>query len=332
MSIQALGYLGVRAPGLDEWAGYGGKLLGLHVADRTAKTLALRMDARKQRLFVEDEATRGISVFGWEVADAAALDAIAAKIEKAGVRVERGSRAFADQRFVADLVRLADPMGNQIEIFWGGEDASTPFSAGRNISGFRTGDLGLGHVVMQARDVDAQVAFYRDVLGFGVSDYYDKPFKACFFHVNPRHHSLAFVEHDKDQAHHLMLELFSLDDVGQGLDLAQLEEGRMAVSLGRHCGDYMTSFYTWTPSAFMVEYGWGGRLIDPETWVPSERREGPSIWGHERFWLPEEKRAEARAMRIRNAEQGLRRPVQVLEGNYTLMPGTCPWWDATKPR
>ena len=55
----------------------------------------------------------------------------------------------------------------------------------------------------------------------------------------------------------------SFDDVGQGLDLALAEEGRLAVTLGRHAGDYMTSFYTHTPSGFMVEYGWGGKAIDP---------------------------------------------------------------------
>jgi 2,3-dihydroxybiphenyl 1,2-dioxygenase len=329
--IKSLGYLGVRAPGLDEWAAYGGKLLGLQEVDRSAKSVAFRLDDRKQRIMVQADDRRGISFFGWDVGDAASLEALTARIGSAGITMTRGSLALAAERHVADLVLLDDPMGNRIELFWGGETTTEPFKPGRTISGFRTNELGLGHVVMQARDVDAQVSFYRDVMGFGVSDYYDKPFKACFFHVNPRHHSLAFVEHDRDQAHHLMLELFSLDDVGQGLDLAQLEEGRMAVSLGRHCGDYMTSFYTWTPSAFMVEYGWGGRLIDPATWTPSERREGPSIWGHERYWLPEDKRAAARDMRIKNAENGLRRPVQVLDGNYTLMPGTCPWWDATRP-
>jgi hypothetical protein len=41
---------------------------------------------------------------------------------------------------------------------------------------------------------------------------------------------------------------------------------------------------------------------------------------------PEGKKA-ARQLCINNANSGLRRPVQVMEGNYNLMPGTCPWWD-----
>ena len=128
------------------------------------------------------------------------------------------------------------------------------------------------------------------------------------------------------------VELYSFDDVGQGLDLALTEEGRLAVTLGRHAGDYMTSFYTHTPSGFMVEYGWGGKAIDPETWVATERTIGPSLWGHERSWLSPEKRADALRLRLDNAEHGERRPVQVMEGNYELVPGVCPWWDSmTKP-
>src|SRR4029077_13890070 len=160
--------------------------------------------------------------------------------------------------------------------------------------------------------IDEVAAFYEKLLGFRVSDFYSHPFPARFYHINSRHHSLAFVQSGKTAIHHLMVELYSFDDVGQGLDLALAEPGRLAVTLGRHCGDYMTSFYTWTPSGFMIEYGWGGQSIDPKTWVPKERIEGRSLWGHERSWLPAEKRAEARAMRLRNAENGLRRPVQVI--------------------
>jgi hypothetical protein len=32
-------------------------------------------------------------------------------------------------------------------------------------------------------------------------------------------------------------------------------------------------------------------------------------------------------MRMQAAASGLRAPVQVMSGNYTLASGTCPWWD-----
>jgi hypothetical protein len=54
------------------------------------------------------------------------------------------------------------------------------------------------------------------------------------------------------------------------------------------------------------------------------------MWGHDRTWLTPEQREAARALRLRLAEEGYRRPVQVIEGNHQLAPGVCPWWDSVK--
>ncbi len=170
--------------------------------------------------------------------------------------------------------------------------------------------------------------FYGDLLGFRLTDFYNKPFGAYFMHVNPRHHSLAFIRTGKKAVHHIMMELYSFDDVGQGYDIAQMEEGRIGTTLGRHTSDFITSFYTWTPSEFMVEYGWGARDIDPATWQSFERNEGPSLWGHERAWLPEKDRIAAREKRMQLARDGVRQPVQVIEGNFEVNAGFCPWLDA----
>jgi len=331
MTIQALGYVGVRAEGVEDWSKYASGLLGLQTVDKSRATRAFRMDDRKQRIVVDGTGGQGIAFFGWEVADAAALDAVAAKLEAAGTKVARGSRALADERHVKDLVVCNDPHGNRLELFHGAETASDPFKPGRSISGFRTGPLGLGHAVLNVESEDSistLLPFYRDLLGFRLSDFYTKPFSAYFMHVNPRHHSLAFIKTGKNAVHHIMMELYSFDDVGQGLDLALMEEGRIAVTLGRHTSDFITSFYTWTPSGFMVEYGWGARSIDPQTWQAYERTEGPSLWGHERHWLPEHERNAARDKRLQIARDGVRQPVQVIEGNYSLNPGVCPWWDS----
>jgi 2,3-dihydroxybiphenyl 1,2-dioxygenase len=326
--LQALGYIGIGSDRLEDWEGYATRFLGMQLVEKSRASLALRMDDRKQRVIVSAGADNGAAFYGWEVADAAALDALGARLEEAGVKVARGSRALAEERRVKDLIVFADPLGNRLEAFHGGEVAAEPFRPGRAISGFRTGPLGMGHAVLTVARLDDAMPFYRDVLGFRLSDYILKPFKAYFFHVNPRHHSLALLETGKNGIHHMMVELFSLDDVGQAYDIALTNPESIGSTFGRHTNDFVTSFYSWSPSGFMVEYGWGGRLVDPGNWTAEEYTSGPSLWGHDRAWLPEEKRAEARAMRLKNAEDGLRQPVQVIEGNHRLMPGTCPWWDA----
>jgi 2,3-dihydroxybiphenyl 1,2-dioxygenase len=328
MTIQALGYVGFGSRDLDDWRQFGTGLVGLQPVERGNSLLAFRMDDRKQRIVIDRAMADGERFFGWEVADAAALDALAARLEQAGIEVTAEPRTLADARRVSGLISFRDPAGNRLEAFHGAEIDDTPFAPGRSISGFRTGPLGLGHAVLTVERIDAVMPFYVDVLGFGLSDYILKPFRAYFFHVNARHHSLALIETGKNGMHHLMVELFSLDDVGQCYDIALTQEDRIGVTLGRHTNDFMTSFYAKTPSAFMIECGWGGREVDPSNWQPVEMFDGPSLWGHDRVWLPEKDREVAREMRMHAAASGQRAPVQVMDGNHKLLSGTCPWWDS----
>jgi catechol 2,3-dioxygenase-like lactoylglutathione lyase family enzyme len=118
----------------------------------------------------------------------------------------------------------------------------------------------MGHVLVMAQNVTAALEFYRDLLGFRISDYMREPLTAYFLHINPRHHSLALVQAPVNAMNHLMVELYSLDDVGQGYDIALMNREQIAATLGRHNNDLITSFYMRTPSDFLVEYGWDGRV------------------------------------------------------------------------
>jgi 2,3-dihydroxybiphenyl 1,2-dioxygenase len=329
MSLQSLGYVGVGASDLSDWSRFATDWLGMQMLDKSATCRAFRMDDRKQRLIVDRALGDGAHYFGWEVADAAALDALAARLEANGVAVRREPTTLADQRCVTGLISFADPVGNRLEAFHGPAIDSEPFQPGRTISGFRTGALGMGHIVLTVQRVEDLLGFYRDVLGFRLTDYILTPITAYFMHVNPRHHSLALIETGKNGIHHLMVELYSLDDVGQGYDIALGEPERIATTLGRHPNDCVTSYYLRSPAGFMLEYGWGGLEVDPN-WEPREVTQGPSLWGHERSWLSPEKREEARTMRLAMAQRGERRPLHVLAGNYQPASGVCPWWHATK--
>jgi 2,3-dihydroxybiphenyl 1,2-dioxygenase len=330
MQIEALGYIGVRSDRLDDWATFASRFLGMQIDERSASSLRLRMDDRRQRLVVAPDIGDGSALFGWEVTDSAALERLAARLEAAEIEVMRGTRALASERRVKELIVFKDPIGTRLEAFHGAECAVEPFRPGRAISGFRTGPLGVGHAVLAVADIEALLPFYRDLLGFRLSDWLVRPFKAYFFHVNPRHHSLALIETGRNEIHHFMIELYSLDDVGQGFDIAQDLQVPLGTTIGRHTNDFMTSFYSRTPSGFMVEYGWGGRCIDPATWQAGELPHGGSLWGHERLWLDAERRQHAREIQLQAAAEGLRQPVQVLEGNYAVSVGPCPWWDQAK--
>lgn len=319
MPLSSLGYIGIRSSRTEDWSGFATDLLGMQQVDRGGNSRAFRMDDRKQRLLVTDQGDEGLDFMGWEVESPAELDALASRLENAGVAVTLENAALADQRLVSRLISFQDPDGNHIEVFCNPQIASDPFVPGRPISGFKTGTLGMGHAVLHVADIQALLPFYRDLLGFNVTDYGLSPFPLYFFHLNGRHHSFAMVGSGRKGLHHFMVELLSLDDVGQGYDIAGRDDA-VAYSLGRHSNDHMMSFYATSPSGFFVEYGWGAREIDPDTWESHETTDGPSYWGHERLHMAEDNptRTRMREMRMSTAERGLRAPDPV---------PNCAWLD-----
>ena len=315
MAINALSYIGVNSDRIEDWSDYSRKCLGMQQVDRAKDSLSFRMDDQKQRLVVTGDTGDSLAFMGWEVEKKEDLKMYADRLENNNIPVTHGQSSFADKRFVKDLIYFKDPQGNQIELIFDPMKDSDPFKPARPISGFKTGALGMGHVVLHAKDFNKLVPFYKDLLDFKISDYSNTPISLCFFHVNGRHHSFALFGSGQQGFHHFMVEYNSLDDVGQGYDLMNLKDDKIAYTMGRHTNDYMTSFYSITPSGFFVENGWGGRIIDPKTWEAIETFEGPSFWGHERLYLPEEERKKFRDKRMQTAAEGKQAPLLV----------DCPW-------
>ena len=114
MAVQALGYAGFGSAALDDWRQFGTGLVGLQAVERRPSLLAFRMDDRKQRIVIDRSMPDGARFFGWEVADAAALDALASRLEQAEVDVTAEPRALADNRRVRSLISFRDPAGNEI--------------------------------------------------------------------------------------------------------------------------------------------------------------------------------------------------------------------------
>lgn len=109
MTLQALGYVGFGSADLDDWRQFGTGLVGLQAVERSSSLLAFRMDDRKQRIVIDRSLPEGERFFGWEVADAAALEALAAKLETSQVDVASEPGTLADNRRVKRLISFRDP-------------------------------------------------------------------------------------------------------------------------------------------------------------------------------------------------------------------------------
>jgi 2,3-dihydroxybiphenyl 1,2-dioxygenase len=279
-----LGYLGFEVRDLGAWEAFAVEVLGLQVGDRGEGWMALRCDERARRFVVTQGASDDVSVLGWEVDGAAALEEVVDRLRRAGVEVLAASDDEARSRRVKRLVMLRDPAGNPCELSFGGERADTPFASKHVVSSFVTGDQGLGHVVVSAQDPERSQRFYAELLGFRLSDrivteVYGHPVDITFLHGGPRHHSVAIGGPQRKRVHHFMLEVASMDDVGLAFDRAWRAGVRITQTLGRHPNDRMFSFYAKTPSGFHFEYGWGGRTVDDATWKPTTY-DHISEWGH----------------------------------------------------
>lgn len=280
MDIRALAYVGIAATDVRAWQSFGEEVLGMpssRPSDDDARLL-LRMDERSYRFDIRQGATDALSWMGWEVSSAAALDEAEKELRAAGVTVEHGSAEDARERGIVDFIHFSDPAGNRLELFYGQEADFRPLVLTRPMSGYLTGEMGMGHAVIGVKNYRECYDFYVNTLGFRVSDTF-KNFIA-FLHCNPRHHSLALVETDEPGLRHIMLETNTIDDVGMCMDLAKTR-GCMTRTLGRHTNDKAVSFYLETPGGWEIEYGWSGQQVDDEVWIVRQLAGPTSLWGHE---------------------------------------------------
>jgi extradiol dioxygenase len=283
--ISQLGYLGVGVKDIKAWEEFGTNAMGLQLKERLEDgTLFLRQDEYHHRFIMEPTGEDDVKYVGWMVPTMDAYHEVAAQLQAVGVSVEDGSPEECAYRRVDRFFTFNDPDGLRVEIFYGLEvDVHDPFHSPNPISGFHAGSLGLGHVVVAVKDVEETERFYRDVLGFRVSDYaiIGANRKMVFTHVNGRHHSFAFAALPvKKRITHWMMQVNTIEEVGRAYDHVRKLGIERTKELGTHMNDHMTSFYVRTPSGFAIEYGCGGREIDDEEWVVQQYRTG-DFWGHE---------------------------------------------------
>lgn len=284
MDIKQLGYLGLSAREPDAFTTYATDILGMQKVAGEDGSTHFRIDDRHHRVTVEQSEQDGGAYYGWELEDSAALSAALDELSDSGVRAVEATARELEIRRVAGMAHFLDPAGNRVELYHGAVAGEGAFTSARDVEQFVTGDLGLGHVVLASPDVEVQQRFYTEVLGFKISDTMRSPFRATFMHTNPRHHSIAFVDGpffgiDRPFLHHFMLEVPDMDQVGRTYDLVLDRDVPVAMTLGRHTNDKVFSFYAESPVGVHTEFGFGGVLIDDETWEVTEIP-GPDLWGH----------------------------------------------------
>jgi 3,4-dihydroxy-9,10-secoandrosta-1,3,5(10)-triene-9,17-dione 4,5-dioxygenase len=288
--LKSLGYVTVQTADIDRWRQFAFKVLGFaEGSGPDDSALYLRMDERAARIIVVPGEADRIVTIGWEVRDRAALEDVKSALDAAGTPYKQLSLEEADERRVEEVIAFDDPAGTSLEVFHGAvldhSPVVTPFGAR-----FVTGEQGLGHVVLPALDVNGVFDFYTTVLGFKSRGAFRVPVpkefgpvRVRFLGINERHHSLAICPattvRDPGLVH-LMVEVDSLDAVGQALDRVNTDGFQLSSTLGRHTNDKMVSFYVRAPGDWDIEFGTEGMRVD-ESYYTAEEITADSYWGHQ---------------------------------------------------
>ena len=296
MILKELGYIVLAARDLPEWKQYTTRILGGMAGETPEGALRLRFDERDCRILVQPSGQDKLLAVGWLVTDQEAFAAAREHVRASGIEAVEGTPQECIARRVTAFFAVRDPGGNRHEIGWGPVvNFREPFHSPAGVSAFRTGDQGMGHLVIGCAPAqyEAGCLFLRQALGLKLANFRSQelvagliPFPVSWFHCdNNRQHSVGFAPFHKPGEpgvgiRHINLEVGDIDDVGRAYDRAMAHGMKIGRTLGSHVNDRAISFYVQSPGGFLIEYGCDA---PPRNWgqeIAYDEGGAGSVWGH----------------------------------------------------
>lgn len=283
MAVTQLGYIGLDVSDLDTWCRYATEVLGLELSGRDQHNAYLRMDELHHRIILHQGSRDDLAYAGWQAPDAEAFAETLRRLDSADIPYQRGTEDETAQRMVRALVRF-ELSGVPMEVCYGPRALfEQPFRSPIGLQGFRTGDLGMGHIAFAGDNPKELARLMIEGLGFEVGDSFSG--FECLLRCNRRENTVfipaAPFEGGK-RLNHFMIEALAFDDVGSCVDRCEDNGIEVTSRLGRHTNDLSVSFYMRTPAGFRVEYGWDSKTVDNTGDWPVRDYDRSSVWGHSR--------------------------------------------------
>jgi len=266
--------LGTRDPAAA--AEFAQRILGLELVRREGGAVYLRGDDRDHTLvYVKGDPADHTT--GWEVADAAALDAAGAELEANRIKVRRGRRAECEQRHVADFLSFVDPSGNTHDL------VVRPHHSGRRF--FPARDCGVysfSHIGLRTTDPERDERFWTTVLSARVSD---RIGPAALLRIHEVHHTIALFPSTFAGVQHINHQVHGIDDVMRSYYFLREKGVRIVFGPGRHPTSTAVFLYFEGPDGVVYEYSTGVRMIKAEEEATYRPRQYPftpesfCMWG-----------------------------------------------------
>ena len=197
-----------RDPDVERQIDYYVNIFGLTLTEREKDRAFLSTRLGQQVVVLEQGQHARCTKLAFEAAPDEDLAAVQKSLRSNGIIASRKSGYTPA---VSDVLNFVDPKGTEIEIFTHSSSvAADPTPAGICV-------LKLGHLAFNVADIQKVVAFYRDVLGFRVSDWRADFF--VFMRCGPDHHTVNFASHgDHVKMHHIAFEVKDWAEIQRACD------------------------------------------------------------------------------------------------------------------
>jgi 2,3-dihydroxy-p-cumate/2,3-dihydroxybenzoate 3,4-dioxygenase len=249
-----LGYVALNVTDLERSHDFYHKVLGLEPAGGTGPDQRFLRCSDWHHDVVLCRAERpGLKRVGLELESDAALAALRASLDAAGVAHAPIPAAEADAMQISPGLRFVDPVaGATFDCYLAMQKAQAPYEPSL------TRIQRLGHVVIRAPDYEAAIRFFTDVLNFKCSDdiHGAVTFLRCF--PNPLHHSLAITNgRGRSGLHHVNFMVSDMDDIGRANWRLQRAGIPIVNGPGRHTPSDSIFLYFLDPDGLTLEYSFG---------------------------------------------------------------------------
>jgi len=217
----------------------------------------------------------GVARIAFEVNESADLDAAQRRLEAAGF-----ATAFVEDRAVARALDFADPDGLPIRLYWGMDyDAAPKRPAWVNIAE-------LLHVGLSVSNAVRSAGFYRELLGFVLSDWVGN--RGAFLRTsNGFHHALVLLERGDPRLEHICFQMQSFDDLMRARAILLADQKELEADLIRHAPSNSVGLYVHgVPPEVRVEFCiWHDKLDDE--WHPRVLTASP--WAYNQWTPPKDR-------------------------------------------
>ncbi|MGB0572835.1 MAG: VOC family protein [Alphaproteobacteria bacterium] len=272
IEIVDIRYCRLGTTDLDSTVDFAKNLIGLEEVERANGQVYLRGDHRDHNICYFEGDPKN-HTFGLEIESFDALEAAAATLEAAGVKVNKGSDADAADRRVMGFINFADPTGNSVDL------VVQPFHSGRRY--FPSRDAGItefSHIGIKTTDPVRDEKFWSGLFNIRAND---RIGDAALMSFDEVHHRIALFPTDHAGIQHINFQVESIDDIMRSHYFLTERQVQIRFGPGRHpTSDAMFLYYE-GPDGMTYEYSSGVRNVDAD-WRPRQlpfKDESFCMWG-----------------------------------------------------